>query len=324
MSYLKNFFLSAIIIISLFLVGTLHAATEIKKDISFHITYPQQKITITPYDEVFLEGEITAPHGIVRIELEGQDLFNIKNLPDHYLTQSGQHTLSTIQGPDIYYLNHTYLLDEDFSIITLKVEDARGTSTSKQFCIQKIPTLKSFKRNERMILALVPLALKSTDINSPTGYMYNKLIKCFSRQKRFNLLESTRLPWVLIEKALSEKDISQEALALQISEITSAKGIIFLTMEIAHNGTEIHGSLVDPDTGEILLIHKVFAPVTDFINNCDFDKLNSIISGLAIKFRDSFPLHGGTIIQTKERSIYLDLGSKENVLPSMRCNIFKD
>ena len=83
------------------------------------------------------------------------------------------------------------------------------------------------------------------------------------------------------------------------------------------DGLEIKAHFIDIETGESILFHDVFT---------DKDKSaerSFIISGLAIKFRDSFPICEGEILKKKDLVIHIDIGKKEGIFPGMRYNIFK-
>jgi hypothetical protein len=84
------------------------------------------------------------------------------------------------------------------------------------------------------------------------------------------------------------------------------------------DGIEIKAVFRDAEKGEPLLFHDIFTP-----GDATKD-LKAIISGLAMKFRDSFPVCSGTIINKEGLTIYVDVGSEKGLFPGMKYNIFKD
>ncbi|MEW5804505.1 MAG: hypothetical protein AB1847_20625 [bacterium] len=181
-----------------------------------------------------------------------------------------------------------------------------------------------------------------------SDYIYHRLNESFTRQARFRLVERDKLPWLLIEKVIQAQGTSQsisqgasqtvsqgasqtasrginqamtqQEIARQIGQFTPAEGVIFMEVEKQDNGIEILARLVNL-TSVTLAFHKVFAPVSEPLSHQDFEELNTIISGLAMKFRDSLPLLTGTVLAREGSTIRVNLGSKKGILRGMWYNI---
>ncbi len=275
----------------------------------------------TPYKEIFLEGKVLAENGINQVKLNGQDLFNMNRLK-----QLLQDTLPAFK---VYHLNHIYHLKQGINNLDLLVEDNAGNKVSKRLQIRNIPLENILKSRRRMYLAIIPLAKKIESKIDVQLYMHNRLTESFTRQARFNLVEREKLPWLLIEKAIrtrgiSKKDIVQRNIANKLCQMSQAEGIIFAELQKTNKGIEILGRFVNVETGATLFSHRVFAPIQQIKSNKNFEDLNMIVSGLAIKFRDSFPLCAGKITTKKGRIIHVDLGADEGLFPGMGYNIYKD
>jgi hypothetical protein len=156
-----------------------------------------------------------------------------------------------------------------------------------------------------------------------SDYIYHRLSESFTRQGRFQLVERAKLPWLLIEKAIQTKDISQQEFARQIGHLTPAEGVIFVEVQKLDNGLEIAGRLVDLKSAA-LISHRVFAPVREPQGHQAFEELDTIISGLAIKFRDSFPLLTGVVLAREGPNIQINLGSEKAIFRGIWYNILRD
>ena len=308
-------------------------------NIRIEITHPSQQGWPTSYQTVFLEGRIEANHGIRRITLNGTDILDIHQLES--MAQAGwndqsqstekkkeefkklmQQLRDKLSSYHTYYLNRICPLNEGFNPLEIIVEDNLGHQAAKQISIQTVSLDPDFNPRYRMVLAVVPFAEKTGDISKIQDYIYNKLMEALTKQSRFNLVERDKLPWVLIEKAIQTREISQEDVAKQIGNMTPAEGVIFLEIQKTQEGVEILSRYVDVLTGAILLTPRGFSPIRSFETNKAFEEMNIIVSGLAMKFRDAFPLCKGNIIGKKGWTIQVDMGSERGVFPGMVYNIF--
>lgn len=162
----------------------------------------------------------------------------------------------------------------------------------------------------------------STGSDDFSDYIYHRLTESFTRQGRFQLVERSKLPCLLIEKAIQTKDISQQEFTRQLSHLTPAEGVIFVDVQKRDNGLEIVARLVDMKSAT-LVFHRVFAPVREPKGHQAFEELNTIISGLAMKFRDSFPLLTGAVMAREGPIIQVDLGSEKGIFRGIWYNIMR-
>lgn len=318
--------------------GETHDANTTDADISFDIRYPTQPDLRTPYGEVFLEAIIGAPNGIRRVSLNGRDLLDMSRMeavieknwekPGQQENKEFQRMIRRLKERlrkyHTYYLNQICPLMGGYNSLELLVEDNLGNQKAHQVSIQKISPDGGYKKGHLMVLAIVPLDQKGADTADIEEYIYKRLLESFAHQDRFNLVEREKLPWLMIEKAIQAGEISHGDVARQIARVTPAEGVIFTDVQKLPDGIEIRGRFVDVDTGTTLLVHRVFAPIKDLEGNKAFEDLNIIISGLAMKFRDAFPLCNGRIIKKEGRTIHVDIGSENGIFPGMIYNIFKD
>ncbi|MEW6379899.1 MAG: hypothetical protein AB1611_09875 [bacterium] len=324
------------------------------EDIAITISYPQKSKLTTPYRQIFLEGKIQARHGLRRIEFNGRELFN-KAVLDKLIQQSWttkldqggdkasarptqtssklQKTLAgSLENYNLYCLNQVCSLKEGDNKLYLVVEDNAGHKATRRFDICAAPLVPT---PHRMILALLPPSPKSgagkdDDLDD---YIHHRLGEAITRQARFHLVERSKLPWLLIEKAIQtssgghqsvsdhQREIFRQEITRQIGQLTPAEGILFIEVHKSGDGLEIQGRLVNLES-TTLAFHRVFTPIQEPQGDQDFGELDTIISGLAMKFRDSFPLLTGTILAREGSIIEVDLGSEKGVFCGICYNIF--
>jgi len=308
-----------------------------KEDIFFDIVYPPYEEVTTYYQEIFLEGEIEAKNGIQRIEINGEKLTDVNEIkafevqnqqafiqklieqnlnPEKYI----QTIKDIVQGYTTHYLNQKICLQKEFTSLTIVVEDRLGIRSSKEFRIRKIPQEEVVKSKQKMLLAIIPFDIDMviTYNRDRQDYIYKTLIEAFVCQGRFNLIEKDAIPWHLIKKACIAGKICDEDVVRQIGEITFTEGIICGGIQKWMDGLEIKAVFKEVENGETRLFHDVFTP-----GDTSRD-LKAVISGLAMKFRDSFPICTGTIIGIDEQIIQVDIGSEKGLFPGMKYNIFMD
>ncbi len=317
-------------------LNSLPAQSTGENNIYFDITHPQHEEFTTFYKEIFLEGTIEAQKGIQKIELNGKQLFNVSEIEkiveknrenliqmlarqDRDIENYLQSLYKVVHSCNFYYLNQRIALKDEVTDLHLLVEDTLGNQGSQHYCIQRVPREEVLKSEQRMVLALLPLDAIAAKENTIQNYINSKLIESFISYGRFNLVEREKLPWVLIEKTIQAKGgIYQNNAAQTIGAIAAAEGVICGYIQRREDGTEILARFIEVETGLIRLFHDVFTPHENKEN------LHNITLGLAMKFRDAFPICTGAIIAKKRKIIRVDFGSEKGIFPGMLYNIFKD
>jgi hypothetical protein len=332
-----------------------------EENISLDIVYPPHENLKTYYQEIFLEGEIEAQHGIRRIELNGRELSHGKvikeifeeNLPQliqelKKKNQDAEARIKTAQdilrGHGSYYLNQKIPLRAGLTTFVLRVEDNAGHERSKRFQVWKIDREEVLRSEERMRLVIMPFDAEagSDDYGSDDhsdGHqedhqedyqneidlerIRDKLFKNFVQQGRFNLSEQEKLPRDLIEEACQTGKVCSEEVVQQIGESTLAEGVICGSVRRWMDGIEIKAWFQETEKGrQVIPLQDVFTPVNNEQNR------EIIISGLAMKFRDAFPICEGKITQVDQggQVVYTDIGSEicEGIRAGMMYNIFLD
>lgn len=241
----------------------------------------------------------------------------------NYDPEKGMQKMNAILQKNIfYYLNQRIPLCRDFThqMLTVAAVDHLGNPAVKRIRILKVPRHEIFKSEEQLELAIFPFGMEMNNLYSQDrrNYIYKTLHESFIKQGRFNLLEKEDLPWRLIEKECQFERICEEEVVRTIAGRTTAEGIICGGIKKwMDGGVEIKALFMEPEQGEVCLLHDVFS-LKDNV-----DDLRTILNGLAMKFRDSFPTRIGEIIEIDGQLIQVNIGSKKGILPCIRYNVFQ-
>ncbi len=299
-----------------------------ESDIYFDIKKPEASESETYYKEIFLEGKIESRHGIKEVKLNENPLFDINEiLTDQEETISRQRYTpgiinriqELVQRYNIYFINRRVPIRQELTKLALTVKDYLGKTDKREFIVKRIPRFQVFESERQMALAIIPFDPLDEDAFDPEllDYIAKTIVKSFRLQERFDLTAQDKLPWRLIDNACRDKQTCDTRLICQIGKGTHADGVICGHIKRWLNGVEIKAEYRETDEGKNCLEHDVFTP------NDTPQALKTVISGLAMKFRDSFPVREGRIINKEGQTIYVDIGKESGIFTGMRYNIFK-
>ena len=142
------------------------------------------------------------------------------------------------------------------------------------------------------------------------------LTKIFEKDKRFELLGTGR-----IEKALHEHNLVMNGSVPENGPVQSGhqdgiKAIILGSVIKYRNAMQINARIVNPVGASIIATESV-----RMVNNTD-TPLNRLVSGLARKIRQVFPLVG-YIVHRDGKSVTIDIGKNSGIKPNMRYRVFE-
>lgn len=294
---------------------------------------------VSPEDKILLVGKIISQNPIRIAELQiGQkkrELYKSDNklinwqeiINDIY--EQEQHSRKyyetvkdILQRDTEKFTSQEITLEEELTSLILRVEDNLGNIKIKKLNIRKIPSEKLYPNKQRMILAIVPFDHITEDGEEKSAcdydqdYIYNELIKNFTNQNRFNLVDQDKLPWEIIAKECRKGRMSSEFMAQEICETTYAEGVICGNIKKKNDGIiQVTADFREKEMGKSCLTHDVYS-----LEN----ELKQCIFALADKFRTSFPRHEGNIIGRDRKFIQVDLGRGMDIFEGMIYNIFRD
>ena len=195
--------------------------------------------------------------------------------------------------------------------------DACGNSTVKTITVtRKIPKVKEV--GSRLAVAVLPFEKKGEG-SSLGSLVYDGLVDAFVDQARFNIVgRESDFEVALRELKLSQTDLVDKTRALKLGRVVSAEGIITGTVTETANSIEIYARFIDTETTTILAAKDVFE------QDKSLSKLQYILKGLALKFKQSFPLLEGVVVKSEGKRVYIDRGAQNKIKKEMKVIIFRE
>lgn len=248
------------------------------------------------YDTLFLEGEIRGNNKIRSLTINDEPILKR-------------------QGKRIFF-NHLIKLEDGVNKFSIAAVDVVGNETNRVINVTR-KTQKIRQIGSRMSISLLPI--KHQGEPSALGTVVNDtLTAAFVNQRRFRMIERERMEEVLRELELGQTELVDAETASKIGKIVVADAILIGSIYETKHSIEVFTRLVNTETSTIMAAKDVY----------DEDKsmagLKAILEGLALKYKNTFPLLEGLIIQKNGEVILVDLGSNKNIKPDMGLILFRE
>jgi len=168
-----------------------------------------------------------------------------------------------------------------------------------------------------MRISILPLEQKG-EKTMAGGAVYDNLIAALAEQRRFNLIERERMDAILNELKLSQTELVDPGTAAKVGRVAVADAIMTGTIYETKDSIEVLTRLVDTETSTIIDSEDVFDQDKSLSN------LKVLMAGLALKYRQSFPVLEGIIIKKEGKGVLIDLGSAEKVREEMGVILYRE
>jgi hypothetical protein len=263
-------------------------------------------------DSLYVECAAFAPQGIQDLTLNSDSFFPCERdqLFSSFLAASAQRKQGSLS------FSKLIKLAEGPNTITIKLLDSAGTEVKKTITIiRKIPVARQI--GSRLCVAIYPFQEQKQALPL-SDYVQTFLTHAFVNQKRFFILERQELNRILQEQQLSREQIFDQEIAVKMGRLMVSETILLGDIIATDKSVEIIARMVDIDTSQIIAEKDVYweGPVrTGF---------RETLEGLALKFRQQFPLCEGTIIDTQAREVRLNLGKDNAICKGMRFLVFHE
>ncbi len=264
-------------------------------------------------DTLFLEGFVYTPAGIKDIRVNGQSLLqsDMNKSFKAFLRELGKSTRKTLSFSKLIQLH------EKANTVSVELIDHKGLTITKAVSvIRKIPAIRQV--GSRLTVSIYPFRESKQNTEPLADYIESFLTKCFVQQKRFNVLERKQLEQLLTEQQLSQESIFDQQTAIRLGRLMASETVLLGDIFTTEQSVEIIARMVDTETSLILAEKDVYWEGENLRG------LRDAIGGLALKFKQHFPLCEGTIISKKLRSITIDLGSSHSLCTGMKLLAFRE
>jgi tetratricopeptide (TPR) repeat protein len=261
-------------------------------------------------DSLFVECLAFAPEGIKDLLLNGGSFF------PHQQDESFTAFIAELAQRKEAPLSFSKLikLQEGPNTITVRLIDNTGTEVKKTITIiRKIPVVRQI--NSRLSVVVYPFKEQKQQIPL-ADYVQTFLTHAFVNQKRFYTLERQELEKIIQEQQITQEAVFDQDTAVKLGRLMVAETIILGDILATDKSVEVAARMVDTETSMVLAEKDVYWEGSVRAGFRD------ILDGLAIKFKQQFPLCEGIIIAKNTKEVKFNLGAENAICKGMRFLAF--
>ncbi len=232
----------------------------------------------------YIDGEVSDNKSVEKILINGKEV-------------------SSKNGRKVFF-SKMLTLSEGRNRILVEAIDSSGNKAVSEFTITKhVPSV--LQNGARMSLSLLPFdTKKSTDLMT---LAYDYLAGAFTDQKRFNMIERSKLEQVMVEQKLTKAKLTDPEHSIRIGRLMSAEAIVATTVREDQKSIEIVSRVINTETSQVMEVRDVFT------EDKSAPSVKELMAGLAAKIAVAFPLVEGIVINKDKGYIYTDIGNKVKI-----------
>lgn len=242
----------------------------------------------TSSDTLQLAGQISDDSLLVYISVNGEEIANRK-------------------GRRLFF-SQKLTLREGANTLRILAADEYGNKTRRTFVITRNAAPVS-RQDTKMLLALLPFA--GSDALRTDAFLA-RMQDAFRVQGRFALAEEAKIIAAVRDMGLRPGAFIDAETAARLSRVVGAQAAVTGTINVAADGIEIVGQLIDSDNATLLARKDVFG------QSDEDTAVNGLLAGLALRFAEDFPLAEGSVLAVEGKEILLELTGSATVLPRAR------
>jgi len=254
---------------------------------------PSSDKLVVDWKTLFISGEVHDLKGI-------QDLL------------VNEESILSQEGKKIYF-NYTLKLQPGENIIIIKAIDLSGNERVKTLEIER--TINPVYRvGSRMSVAIIPFKYRGEELDNQQ-FVADHLIHAFVEQERFRVVDRERIDRI-VQRFEGENPDEPHFSPLEIGKLVSAESVLAGSIYENNGFIEVVARLIDTETSVIIDTQDVYG----FENPTN---LKSLLEGLGLKFKHSFPLVEGVIIEKEGQNILVNLGKEKNIKEFTKYIVFR-
>jgi tetratricopeptide (TPR) repeat protein len=243
----------------------------------------------------YLEGEVSDNNRIEAILINGKKILSKK-------------------GRKIFF-SKLLGLNEGSNKIIIEAFDSSGNSARSELNITRNIPL-AMQVGSRMSVSILPFGMKDAEASRP-GLAYEQLIGFFVEQKRFNILERTRLEEILLEQKLTGEKLVDPKYSIKVGRLMAADTILATSVNEGESSIEFIARVINTETSEIMAVRDVYS------EDRSSASLKDLMDGLASKVAGSFPLVEGLVIKKGDQYIFIDIGRDTKIMRDMGVIVYR-
>jgi len=272
-------------------------------------------------------GDRKPPVISIRNVADGRIIYDDKFIFDVQASDNGRLVSLSVNGEDVLGGRTVLRYDRSFRAdlavgvnrFTVVAVDKAGNRAEKSFRIIR-EVQEPLQEAARLTLALLPLEEKG--IPGPaTDQIYDLLVGSFVQGKRFNFVERSEAVFsrLLTELKIGSSELADPAIAVRIGHIKTAEGMLYGKTIEYERSIAIDLWLVDTETSEIAAFADVYSE-----EGKSRQHLRWLAEGLALKFRQRFPLVRGRVTGVTKSGVFIDNGLEQGIRTGMKYLILKE
>lgn len=248
------------------------------------------------WDSVFLEGKAMDDTNVEQVKVNGVPVLRRP-------------------GRQVFFSSLLPLKIGGNTIVVQAVDTEGNISEQKLIIVRKQQKVKTL--GQRMLVSMLSFEKKGNS-GVASEVVEDNLLNALVEQKRFQLVERSRLKEILDEQKLSAMKLVDTATAARIGKIAAASMVIMGSVIETKEGIEVVARVVDTETSEIVATKDVYE------ENKGLERLRVLMEGLAIKLNHEFPLIQGLLIRRDGKRSITNLGARSGLRRGMRLISFME
>lgn len=247
-------------------------------------------------DRYYIDGEVSDDSKVGAVFINGKEL-QIK------------------KGKKIFF-SSAVPLKEGKNIVTIEAVDLADNRSSKNMSIRRVvPDV--LKSEARMRVAVLPFEVKqkATDL-TPLAYDY--LTGSLVEQKRFMVIERSKLDQILMEQKLAKEKLTDPEYSIKLGKLLSAEAMLAASIKEDSKSVEVVVRVINTETSEVMAVKDVYTEDKGSV------VVRDLMDALASKVALGFPLVEGIVIKAERAGeLYTDLGTQSGIRKDMGVIIYR-
>jgi len=219
-------------------------------------------------------------------------------------------------GKNIFFSSIEHL-DQGTNTFTITAVDGAGEYATRTVVVERIvPAARDI--GSRMSMAIIPPCCPDNH-DSLAAIVYDGLLSAFVNAGRFHIVaRGSDMEAVLEEMALSQSELVDETKALRIGRLVTAETVLTASVLETDTEMEITTRLINTETSTVMAVKDVYCQSKSLAH------IDYLLEGLALKFKQAFPLVEGAIVDINGKEVFADIGGKHNIKAEMKVIIFRE
>ena len=232
-------------------------------------------------DKYYVEGEASDNRAVEKVVINNKEI-------------------STKKGKKVFF-SKINPLREGINKILIEAYDSSGNKATTEFTVKReIPA--PLQIGSRMSFTLLPFDITQGDVS--LGHRaYDLLTESFVEQKRFNVIERAKLEQVLLEQKLAKEKLTDLKYSIKVGRIMSADTMLATSLKEDAKSVEVISRVINTMTSEVVDVKDVYS------EDKSTAAIKELMTGLASKIANSFPLTEGMVIKKGSKEVYTDIGA---------------